>query len=105
MDIMTWNRYYSPIILHTKALMTDFVSDIEPEKYRDTSWYWATYGLAPCSYDVYIFCKFGIVPIIFLSAVIVVIAILIMMEISKSNPYLLIRSFLKNYAKIKRRSL
>ena len=105
MDIMTWNPYYSPIILHTKALMTDFVSDIEPEKYRDTSWYWATYGLAPCSYDVYIFCKFGIVPIIFLSAVITVIAILIMMEISKFNPYLLIRSSLRNYAKIKRRNL
>jgi hypothetical protein len=60
MDIMTWNPYYSPIVLHTKALIEDFVSTIDPDKYLNTAWYWTSYGLAPCSYDIYIFCTFGL---------------------------------------------
>jgi hypothetical protein len=60
MDIMTWNPYYSPIVLHTKALLEDFVSTIDPDKYLNTAWYWTSYGLAPCSYDIYILCKFGL---------------------------------------------
>ena len=31
MDIMTWNPYYSPIVLHTKASASDFVSTIKSE--------------------------------------------------------------------------
>lgn len=61
MDIMTWNPYYSPIVLHTKALIEDFVSTIDPDKYLNSAWYWTSYGLAPCSYDIYILCTFGLV--------------------------------------------
>jgi hypothetical protein len=67
LDVMIWNPYYSPIILHAKALKSDFVSTIQPMQ---------TYKmivLAPCSYDVFVFCKFGIVPILLLAAVIVTI--------------------------------
>lgn len=61
MDIMTWNPYYSPIVLHTKALIEDFVSTIDPDKYLNTASHWVSYGLAPCSYDIYILCTFGLV--------------------------------------------
>ena len=60
MDIMTWNPYYSPIVLHTKALLEDFVSTIDPDKYLNTAWYWTSLWSSPCSYDIYILCKFGL---------------------------------------------
>jgi hypothetical protein len=80
-DVMTWNLYYSPIILSLKVLTSDFVSKIPNEFIAN--------GLAPCSYDIYIFCKFGIIPMLLLSGVIVILAFLILREIST-------RSYLKN---------
>jgi hypothetical protein len=77
MDIMTWSPFYSPIILHTKALLTDYVSAIDPEQYLHTSWHWAAYGNAPCMYDLYVYCKLGIVPFFVTIASIVIIAGLI----------------------------
>jgi hypothetical protein len=94
MEIMTWNPFYSPIVLHTKALLSDFVSQIHPEKYTNTAWYWTAYGLAPCSYDLYIFCKFGTVPLLLLCAAIATLAILIMF---KFNPKFVIPN-IKNVA-------
>jgi len=85
--IMVWNPYYSPIILHMKILMENYVASIQPEKYVNTGWYWTAYGLAPCSYDSYFFCKFGIIAILGLSAVIVFIAILILREIGSLNSH------------------
>jgi hypothetical protein len=96
LDIMTWNPYYSPIVLHTKALISDYVSHIQPEQYRYTSWYWTTYGLAPCSYDIYVFCKLGIMPTLLLYSVIAILAMLIIKEISKFNPLPSIIAQLKN---------
>jgi hypothetical protein len=93
---MTWNPYYSPIVLHTKALISDYVSHIQPEQYRYTSWYWTTYGLAPCSYDIYVFCKLGIMPTLLLYSVIAILAMLIIKEISKFNPLPSIIAQLKN---------
>ena len=84
-DIITWNPYYSPIVLHTKALLTDYVSTILPEKYENTSWYWMAYGLAPCSYDSYIFCKFGIVTVILLSMLTILTGIFILKRIGKEK--------------------
>jgi hypothetical protein len=81
-DIMNWNPYYSPIILHMKALIYDFVSTLDPANYRNTHWSWVSIGLAPCSYDVYIFCKFGIIPILAMSAVIAIVAFIILKTIS-----------------------
>jgi hypothetical protein len=103
MDIIIWNPYYSPIILHMKALMSDYVSHIQPEKYLNTYWLWMAYGLAPCSYDVYIFCKFGILPILLFSAFISILAILIMREIGVFNNR--IQSFvlqLKSFASVRK---
>jgi hypothetical protein len=96
MNIMTWNPYYSPIVLHTKALISDYLSHLQPEQYRYTSWYWTTYGLAPCSYDIYLFCKLGIMPTLLLYSVIAILAMLIIKEISKFNPLSFVIVQLKN---------
>ncbi len=90
MDIMTWNPLYSPIILHMKSLASDHVSTIYPEKYLNTSWYRTAYGLAPCSYDSYIFCKFGIIPILLIAAIIAVVAIMILREAGALTPHSII---------------
>ena len=82
MELMTWNPVYSPIVLHTKALSSDFVSQIHPENYINSAWYWTSYGLAPCSYDDYIFCKFGIVPLGIIVVGIAILAYFIMLEIT-----------------------
>jgi hypothetical protein len=75
-DIMTWFPQYSPIILHMKVLMSDFVSKIPAE--------FTGNGLAPCSYDLYIFCKYGAVPIFVLSVAISIILLFILRLISNS---------------------
>jgi hypothetical protein len=69
LEMIAWNPNYSPIILHAKVLMDDYVHNINAEQYRNTQWHYITYGLAPCSYDLYIFCKFGIIPVIALLSV------------------------------------
>lgn len=83
-ETMTWNQVYSPIITHTKALLSDYISSVDPEQYRtDQGYYyeWVAYGLAPCSYDTYLFCKYGIMPIMAISLSIAVITIFILAEI------------------------
>jgi hypothetical protein len=77
MDIMTWNPYYSPIIIHTKAFLSGFVSTLHPELYVHSFWAWVGYGLAPCPVDVYVFCKLGIAPTILLGAAIAILAAII----------------------------
>jgi hypothetical protein len=81
MDIMTWNPYYSPIVLHTKALLEDFVSTIHPDKYLNTAWYWTSYGLAPCSYDIYILCSFGLLAFVGISIFIAAIGVYILKQV------------------------
>ena len=64
MEAIAWNPNHSPIISHIRTLMGDYVHEINPEQYLHTGWHYITYGLAPCSYDLYIYCKFGIIPIV-----------------------------------------
>jgi hypothetical protein len=90
-DIITWNPYYSPIVLHSKALISDFVSTIHPERYLNSSWYWMSYGLAPCSYDIYILCEFGIVSFITLSIPIVLMGAFILNQIRKERSLVILR--------------
>jgi hypothetical protein len=81
MDIMTWNPYYSPIVLHTKALLEDFVSTIHPDKYLNTAWYWTSYGLAPCSFDIYILCSLGLLAFVGISMFIAAIGVYILKQV------------------------
>ena len=81
MDVMAWYPIYSPIILHTKALMADYVSLIHPERYTNTDWSWTAYGNAPCSYDLYLYCNFGPIPVLVISLSIVFVAVLLVYRI------------------------
>jgi hypothetical protein len=67
-DPETWNPEFSPILIDMKILASSYVSDIQLERYNGTSYHFVTYGLVPCSYDLYILCKFGFIPIVILSA-------------------------------------
>jgi hypothetical protein len=98
-DAMTWLPQYSPIILHMKVLGSDYLSNLIQTHSSATS-----NGLAPCSYDIYIFCKFGIMPILLLSGMISLITVFIMMEISNkfNNSTKSIVRHLKNRIKPKR---
>jgi hypothetical protein len=81
MDTMTWSPFYSPVVLHTKALMTNYVSTIHPEQYVNTSWQWAGYGNAPCRYNFYIYCNLGTIPFVATIVSIAVIGVLIAVRI------------------------
>jgi hypothetical protein len=76
-DVMTWSLFYSPIVLHAKALATDYVTTIVPEQYLNTSWYWADYGNAPCRYDLYLYCNFEAIPFSVTASGIAIIAVFI----------------------------
>jgi hypothetical protein len=65
-ELMTWEPKYSPINVHMKMLYDNYLSTIPLEDYRDTGWDFALYGLAPCQYDLFIYCKFGLVPFLLL---------------------------------------
>jgi hypothetical protein len=68
LSIVAWYPNYSLIFLHFKVLTdNEFLSQILPKNYRGTDYHFVTYGLAPCQYDIYIYCTFGIVPIGILS--------------------------------------
>jgi hypothetical protein len=103
-EMMIWNPNYSSIILHIKMLMSDYVTTIHPEH----SLYWTAYGLAPCPVDVYVFCKFGIAPIILLGAAIAILAAIIItgkdLHISNNNKfkYILSTSKTENFSKIRK---
>ena len=61
MNVMTWVPQYSPIILHAKALITNYVGTIDISAYPTG---YMRVGLYSCPVDSYLFCKFGLIPII-----------------------------------------
>jgi hypothetical protein len=82
-----WDPFNSHVIVQIKTLMSGYVSHINPAQWLGMPFWRSLHqGLAPCPYDVYIYCKFGITPVLLLSAIITIVAILIMMEISNFNP-------------------
>lgn len=96
LDIMTWFPIYSPIVLHTKALMTDYVSTINPEQYVNTSWHWVTYGNAPCRYNLFIYCNLGDVPFLITNTILIIIALSILNQI-RIFPFSRVKKFFKEY--------
>jgi len=81
--LTTWDPRYSPIILHMKMLYEDYVSRIPVQSYKNTGWGYATYGLVPCQFDLYILCKFGIVPTIALSSAAILLTTIILRRDTK----------------------
>jgi hypothetical protein len=79
LSIVAWYPNYSLIFLHFKVLTdNDFLSQIQPKNYRGTDYHFVTYGLAPCQYDIYIYCTLGIVPIVILSGLAALLAAFIL---------------------------
>jgi len=74
-EVMTWDPKYSPIVLHAKALTSGFVAQIRPGHN------YMSYGLAPCPYDLYLFCKFGPSSMLILLPLIAVLGTVILNEI------------------------
>jgi hypothetical protein len=79
---IVWDPAHSPVVLHTKMLLGDYVAHITPANYQNTSWQWVSYGLAPCSYDIYILCKFGLAPLLAVASVVSFLAVLILKQLS-----------------------
>ena len=79
-NLLIWDPSYSPIVLHTKMLLTDYLSRLDPQTYANTLWHAVTYGNAPCSVDLYILCNFGLVPVVFLLVAIAVLGCYIARE-------------------------
>jgi hypothetical protein len=88
LDIITWYPQYSPIVLHTKALLTNYVSTVDPTQYANTSWYWAGYGNAPCSVDQYIYCNNGVAAVLVIGFFLVLVLILISARVGFLSYYL-----------------
>src|SRR5919198_6224148 len=84
---IVWDPKFSPVVLHTKMLLADYIAHIKPDNYVNTSWQWVTYGLAPCSYDMYIFCKFGLTPVLLIALVISALGALIVNQIRGGSIY------------------
>jgi len=78
----TWNPEYSNPSLSWKVLITDFASsDLIPKDH-----YISYFGLPDCSFDVYIYCNFGLVSIILLSVLITFIAFIILRILVNITP-------------------
>jgi hypothetical protein len=99
MDTMTWSPAYSTIVLQTKAMLADYASLINPEQYIGTSLSWAAYGNAPCSYDLFLYCNFGPVPVLVISLILIFLAALIADRIGLSQ-----LSYSKYYRRLLKRS-
>jgi hypothetical protein len=84
-SIVAWNPLYSPIVLHYKVLTENFLTQIRPEYYYGTINHYVNYGLLPCSFDFYLFCHFGIVPVLGMAGVAVVLGILILWPSMRSR--------------------
>jgi hypothetical protein len=101
---MTWNPDYSQIGLHMKVLASNYLAVLSTVlAHHQIPWNnWLYRGLWPCSYDLYIYCKFGVTPVLILSGIIIVLSILILAEISDkyNTRYLVLR--LNNYLRAKR---
>jgi hypothetical protein len=79
-NILIWHPFYSPIVIHAKSLLENYISQIDVQRYLYTSWRWGNYGLAPCAYDNYIYCKFGITYNITIAVLIAFVALSILIE-------------------------
>lgn len=76
---LTWDPHYSPIFLSAKMLFENYLINLKPEEYRNnTAYFYITYGLAPCPYDTYIYCKYGLIPILVLAIAALFMAVIIL---------------------------
>lgn len=63
-NTIIWDPFYSPVVSNSKIVLTNYLSTVALQKYANTAWDFVTYANIPCSVDVYIYCKYGIIPVI-----------------------------------------
>jgi len=83
---MTWDPNHSFIVKSLELLRSNFASHIRPIFLGPKNPGLSAFGLAPCPYDNYIYCKFGIVPTLSLIGVIAIVAIVILRKIVHTKP-------------------
>ena len=97
MNEITWVPQYSPIILHLKALMINYVGSMQAiEESGKTivngAGGFMINGLYSCSIDSYIFCKVGFMGTI-IALVILAVLVITILKINKNNNYKGINNF------------
>jgi hypothetical protein len=95
-NLLIWHPFYSPIVVNAKSLLDNFVVHIPVEQYKNTFWHWVSYGLVPCAYDNYIYCKLGLVYTIVIIAEIAFVVLDILVEIHILKPQTFSLSYLRN---------
>ncbi|QMU53919.1 MAG: hypothetical protein GKS07_02750 [Nitrosopumilus sp.] len=70
---IAWDPFYAPYIQAIKVLITNYSTNLQP---NGTDYH--IIGLYGCQFDLFIFCKFGIVPVIAIAVAIIVLACLIL---------------------------
>ena len=73
--VFTWDPYYSPIVQTIKVLSTDWVASLDPNPVQLS---YFKIGLNGCSYDIFLFCEYGIVVMIVLGIIIASISYVIL---------------------------
>jgi len=76
---VNYDFMYSPIALHLLTLNSDYVQSLRDVR-GTLGW-----GLAPCPYDLYIYCEFGILSFIAILASLFFVGILLLKLLKKSN--------------------
>jgi len=80
---LNYDFQYFPLTLHLLTLNSDFIQNMGKPLTGVTSW-----GLAPCSYDLFLYCELGIIPFILILIALTIVGLFILRTlkiISKSN--------------------
>jgi len=81
-NIGTWDPAYSLVSQLIKILSSDFVGTLT---LKDDPLY--LIGLTGCNFDIYLFCNFGILPIILLGIIILIIGLVILKILKRKDPF------------------
>jgi len=74
--LFQWDPYYSPAMQSIKLLSSNYLATLQ---YTDD---YHVIGLAPCQFDIYLYCTFGLLPVILLGGVISALFFFIIKNIS-----------------------
>jgi len=75
-SLVLWDPTYSPIAKGLQILSSDYITTLYQLPPNFARW-----GLSPCRFDVYLYCEFGIIPVIILAGIITIVAVSIIKTI------------------------
>jgi len=75
-----YNIFYSPLSLHIQTLNSNFIQNMENPTIG-----WISRGLAPCPYDLFIYCEVGIIPFILMIISLSIVGLLILNNLKIIN--------------------